>query len=860
VNAASWAALKDAFAELVDLSPAERKARLTDIGARDPERARRIELLLAADASAGMHLEAFDTLCGPFPLTDSRPPLDEAAAADPLGLAGRQVAQFRVRHMLGSGGMGVAYEATDLRLGRTVALKFLLPQFSPDVEAKQRFLHEARAASALDHPNVCTILEVGESEHGLFLAMPAYPGETLKARIARDGALPASDAVAIVRQVLSGVGAAHAAGITHRDIKPGNIIVMPDGTVKILDFGLAKVRDAQLTEPGLRPGTVAYMSPEQVNGAGIDQRADLWAVGVVLHEMLTGQRPFGSGSDLSTLYAILNDEPDPPSTARTGIPEMLDDIVARLLRKHPAERYQDAADVLADLDTGFAARTAVAGAPKTGIGGPRPLRVGRPVLAGLVVLFAAATTLPILRGMNESTGSNAAEDRPSIAVLPFTDTSPERDQEYLGDGIAEEILNALAGLPGLRVPARSSSFSFKGGNLSAGEIARQLGVANVLEGSVHRTGDRVRVTARLLDTAANRHLWSQTFNRDYREIFALQAEIADTVAHALEVRFSGNRRNAPTEELAAYELYLRGVFHWNRRTLQDLRLAIEFFEQATHHDPAYAQPYAGLALSYALLHLSDPAAVDALGHVESYAARALDLDPALAEAHAARGYAHHWQWRWRDAEREFERALVLNPGYSTAHQWYGEHLTKMGRRDEGEALMRRAITLDPLSLVAHNDLGIVLMLRGRFDEAIAQFEQVRRMDPGFALPLLLLHRANLLAGHTDAAADAGRRWAELSEIADPTDMTLLARATTDPAQRRAAQDVLTRWAQQPTPRWPEIAMYYALLDERERALDALEQAMRVRAPMLAQLKVAPWLDPLRSDPRFAAILAQLAFP
>lgn len=872
IRSDDWAALEAAFATLVDLSPEARAERLAQVTSADPELGARLATLLAADADADRRLRRYDLLS--TAPDASAPPPGDPPLADPLGISGRSVAHFRVLDVLGSGGMGVAYRAEDTRLGRTVALKFLLPQYALDAEARRRFVQEARAASALEHPNVCTVLEVGESEHGLFFAMPAYAGETLRQRLARTTALAVADAVDIARQILLGLGAAHAAGITHRDLKPGNVVITPDGTVKILDFGLAKVRDLHQSTPGVRPGTVAYMSPEQLQGRDVDHRSDLWSTGVVIYEMLTGARPFGAGHDLSTLYSILHDEPAPPSSL-AAVPPRLDAVVAGLLRKRPDERFASAADALAALaDIDAAATPARATHPplRRWVTGSAPhglprRRVRRSMharaatlLGTLLVLVVAALAVPALR-RSAADRAAAAGERASVAVMPFADTSPARDQAHLGEGVAEEILNALTQVNGLRVPARSSSFAFKGTDAPLSEIARQLDVRTVLEGSVHRDGNRIRITVRLVDARGNRHLWSQTFDRRISDIFAVQAEIAGTVAEALRVRLAPPATaQPPTRNLVAYELYLRGLFHWNRRTSQDLGQAIDFFTQATQHDSTYAQAYAGLALAYAVLQPMHPSTPDTLERGHAAATRALALDPTLAEAHAARGYAFHWQWRWSDAERELQRAIALNPAYATAYEWYGEHLVKMGRTDEGEELVRRAIVLDPLSLVAQSDLGIVLMLSRRYDEAIAQLERVHRADPGFPIALYVLHRTHLLAGDTAAAAEAGRRWAELVGMSEPADMVILTHAVHDAGQRTAALAVLERWQASPAPVWLDIAMYYAMMDERDRAIDAIERAMELRLPMMAQLNVTPWLDPLRDDPRMADILRRMAFP
>ncbi|HSJ06560.1 MAG TPA: protein kinase [Longimicrobiales bacterium] len=755
IGAERWGELKEVFATLVDLPPHTVATRLANLARTDPELHDAVAALLRADARVGSMPDAAEG--------SAISPEHATGGPDPFGFVGRTIAHFRVLDVLGGGGMGVVYRAEDVRLGRDVALKFLLPQYSFDPTAKRRFLKEARAASALHHPNVCTVYEVGESDDGhLFLAMACYAGRTLKALLAEDVHIGVSEAVRIAAQVLRGLSAAHEAGIVHRDLKPGNLLIGSDGAVRILDFGLARARDdLDLTAPGEQPGTVAYMSPEQITGDPVDARTDLWSLGVVFYEMLAGHSPFRRGHDLSTIHSILHDAPAPLSRSRPDLPAALDPVVLRLLRKNPVERYATSEEVLTDL------KRAAAGRPPPGNRGRRIVAAA----ALMLVVLAGVTLVPVRGGMGaDRTPADARPDAAvtvnSIAVLPFMNLGTDPDEKYLGDGIAEVILNVLHQFPELDVMSRASAFTFRNSDLPASEIGNRLGVRTLLGGTVRRSGADIRITAWLVDARSDRELWSQTFERRVEDIAVTEVEIANAVAGVLEVRRAAahalGSADATTGHIA-HEAYLHGLFHWHRRTPADVRQAIHYFEEAIRVDPSLARAHAGLALAWAVLPvLSGRSATDFVPSVEGAAGRALHLDPSLADAHAALGYVYHQDWRWEDAEQSFRRALELEPRHATALQWYGEHAVKMGRADEAERLLRRAVELDPLSVIAHSNLGLVLWLGGRIPEARARFEHTTRIDPGFVIAYLFLFRVHTAAGDLGGALEAGRTWAALS--------------------------------------------------------------------------------------------------
>jgi serine/threonine protein kinase len=574
-------------------------------------------------------------------------------------MIGETISHYKITEKLGEGGMGVVYKAEDTRLKRSVALKFLSPELMGSEEWKHRFIREAQAASALDHPSICTTYEIDEIDDQTFIAMSYIEGRSLAERI-ESGPLEAAEAVRIAIQVAEGLQRAHRKGIVHRDIKPANIMLTDDGHAKILDFGLAKLADrTRLTKTATVMGTVSYMSPEQARGEAVNYGADIWSLGVVIYEMLTGEVPFDGANDQAVIYSILNKEPEPISSIREDMPHALDEAVRKMLRKESEERYEDMDSLIGDL---------------------------KRAQSGL-----AASPMP------------EEESSPSIAVLPFTNMSADPDQEYFCDGLAEELINALTQIEDLHVVARTSAFSFKGQQLDVREIGRKLNVATVLEGSVRKAGNRLRITGQLVKVADGYHLWSERYDREMDDVFAIQDEITLAIVDKLKPRLLGEEKaklaKSRAVDLEAYNLYLRGRWFAGQLAQEAFEKAIECYNQAIKKEPDYAPAYAGLADCHTWLPFVGPfESKKIMPKARKAALKALQLDDNLAEAHSSMALIKSlYDWDWESGEREYKRAIELNPGVAFIHQRYAMFLMYMGRHDEAINEAERALELDPLS-------------------------------------------------------------------------------------------------------------------------------------------------------------------
>jgi serine/threonine-protein kinase len=786
-----WAAVLAAFDEIVELDADERHARLDAIGSEDPEMLRALEQLLAADLEADTRLARIDGALG----TGGSHSGESASHADPLHLVGRTVSHFRVLAPLAQGGMGVLYRAEDMRLERAVALKLPLATAHLDRSVKERFLHEARLAGALDHPNLCSIYEAGETDDGhLFYAMPLYPGETLRARLSREGALPVAEALRIAKQIAHGLGAAHQAGIVHRDLKPANVMVLPDGAVKILDFGLARANDLSLTTSRAALGTVAYMAPEQVQGRSLDGRADLFALGVLLYEMLTGSRPFPGDEAVAIMHAILHTEPLPASALRRDIPADLDDVVRTLLSKVPSERYASAEDVstaVALIQLGAPSASRVS-SPERAARTPRPWT--RPIAVAVAVVAVIALGAWLI-----SRGTASPHAARSVAVVPFRDSSDAADGGYIAVGLSDAIATELSRLRGVIVPGYLSTSTYRATSRTEREIANALEVSAVVTGTLRRSGDRAQVMIRLFDTTSNRALAAQRYDRPLTELLDVQRAATREIVATLGIAVTPAERvvldRAPTTNPRAYDWYLRGrdieLQALSRKFMatipaDGLRLAQSFYSRARDLDPSFAIARARLATTLMRGAMTYDSTEARREHARLEAETALRLQPGLAEAHAA--LASYWGYRGRDPAKaivEAELALAGAPNSGELHVNLGNCYVAVGRWEDAVAAFERAMRVDARNPDAPTYAALTLLRLRRDEQAMRAFDRAIELAPDN-------HMVRVIKGHTylrwrgtpDSLAAVLRtvppNW-------DPDGMTTWARYTVLRVQRRHAE-------------------------------------------------------------------------
>jgi serine/threonine-protein kinase len=826
---------------------------------------------------------------------------------------GSTLSHYRIVSKIGAGGMGEVYLAQDTKLDRKVALKILPADVAANQDRMRRFVQEAKAAAALNHPNIAHMYEIDESEGTNFIAMEFIDGVTLREKIHRERT-ELKKLLRYLQHVAEGLAKAHAAGIVHRDLKPENIMITRDGHAKVLDFGLAKLIEPRLvgttqvedqgdaatailqqhSKPGLIMGTVGYMSPEQAQGKTneIDQRSDIFSFGCILFEAATGKKPFEGDSIVKSLHSLIYEPTPQIKELNPSAPTDLQRIIRRCLAKDPDERYQTIKDVAielkelrremetgADFDTTVTPPSTIETALTSESGstnqstavrsGSRPSTVSSAeyivqglkqykvsVALALVTLIAGVALLAYFLHAR-----NTVVAIESIAVLPFDNTGSDQDTEYLADGLTESLIYRLSQLPNLKVSPRSVVFHYKGKETDPLKVGRELGVSAVLSGRITQRGNNLNISTELVDVRNNQLLWGERYERKASDLMATQREMAGEIVDKLRLQVSPNEKALSkhyTESNEAYQLYWKGRFYWNKRTGEGMQKSLEYFQQAIERDPNFALAYSGLADAYDLLAAPDAVggmpAHEAMPKAKAAALKALEIDDGLAEAHVSLAHVKYYYDRdWAGAEREYKRAIELNPNYPTAHQWYAVYLMSAGRFDESLAEARRAQELDPLSLPINMTIGWVLLNARQYDQSIEQLRKTLEMDPDF---ILAHHRLGLAYEQKRMYDEAIAEFRQLGTLSagNPVGVAPLARAYALSGKRAEAQKTLAELQKLSERNYvspASIALIYVALGDKDQAFAWLEKADKERDGSLARLRVDPRFDSLRSDPRFA---------
>jgi serine/threonine protein kinase/tetratricopeptide (TPR) repeat protein len=779
--------------------------------------------------------------------------------------------RYEVIEELGKGGMGKVYRVEDKKIKEELALKLIKPEIAADKKTIERFGNELKFARQIAHRNVCKMYDLSEAEGTHYITMEYVPGEDLKSFIRRAGPLSAGKTIYIAKQVCAGLAEAHRLGVVHRDLKPQNVMIDKEGNVRIMDFGIARSLKAKgVTGAGVMIGTPEYMSPEQAEAKEVGKRSDIYSLGVILYEMVSGKVPFEGETPLSIAMRHKSEAPTDPKELNSQISDDLSSLILKCLEKDKEKRFQSAEEVRSELER------IEKGIPTTEIEIPKRKPITSreitvtfglkklliPALVVVAIIIAAVIiwqVLPQREAVPPPTGMH------SIAVLPFEDLSPQKDQEYLCDGLAEELINRLTNIERVKVPARTSAFSFKGKELGIQDIGKELKVEMLLEGSIRKADNRLRIQVQLVNVADGYPVWSQKYERNMEDIFALQDEISLAIVDNLKIKLLGDEKERivkhHTENIEAYNLYLQGRYFWNQRTREGLRKSVDYFKQAIEIDPDYALAYSGLADSYITagdyLYLPPK---EAFSEARAAALKALELDKNLAEAYnALAAIKKYYDWDWQGAEREHKRALELNPNYPTAHQWYAEFLAAMGRFDEALAEVKRAQELDPLAPIKYFSEAFIHWLARQYDQAIERCEKALELDPDFFivfeyLALSYYHKGmydEFMLNRPKSMAHAGISPKEIEEFRNVYEKSGIR------AGIQSELNHLKKLSEQHYVSPFYFADSYALLDEKDQAFEWLEKACEERSPMLVYLRNHPDFDNLRSDPRFKVLLKKI---
>lgn len=907
MEAERWQRINDLFLSALEKKPAERATFINAACSDDDDLRGEVESLLAAHDGASEFIEE--------PVVEAATQLLGKEHA--RSMEGRKIGHYQIVSLLGAGGMGEVYLARDRKLARQVAIKLLPLRFTLEPDRVARFQREAQAASALNHPNILTIHEIGDADHVHFIATEFIDGVTLRNQL-QSAQLSVRESIDIAVQIASALTTAHDAGIVHRDIKPENVMLRKDGIVKVLDFGLAKLteqptmlrdfRDSPRvpvqTDAGVVMGTAHYMSPEQARALPTDARTDVWSLGVVLYEMVAGERPFSGTTTSDVIAAILTTEPSPLSFQSAEVPGELARIVTKALRRDAAERYQTVGNMLLDLrnlkqELEFNSRLGRAAGPDAVVSRnvldsgdnkafttttraePRSTSSIHYLVDGIrrhkLVALVVAAVIGINAIMLVSYWHFARDD--SLAVLPFTymNTDPQAsanpDRDFFADGVTEDLINRLSHISGLRLIARNSVFRYKGKHVDPQAVGRELGVRNVLMGQIVQRGDDLNISIELVDARNNSHLWGEQYNRKVTDLFAVQKEISREISDRLGLRLTGRQLERAiqnyTDNPEAYQLYSKGRYFWNKRTPDDLQKAADYFQQAIAKDSSYALAYSGLADSYYYMGYAfgRTPPTEAMPKAKAAALKALELDENLAEAHTSLGLVKFaYDWDWAGAENEFKRAIKLNPNYASAYHFYSVYLTCVPKRfDEAIAVAKQGIELDPLSIPINNILADHLHIAGRYDEAIEQRRKVLELNPNDASQHLQQSDSYAAKGMYDEAfaeqlrADAGKDKERIEEYRKL--YTSSGWSAYLQKRIRDEQPGIVERLSQPNHTNLDFALAvqnYAALGEKDKAFELLNRMYEDRNGMLIWLNVDQ--SSLRSDSRFDELVRRVGFP
>ncbi|HKA19800.1 MAG TPA: protein kinase [Blastocatellia bacterium] len=828
-------------------------------------------------------------------------------ASEPIA---RTVGRYKLLEKIGEGGMGEIYLAEDPTLNRRVALKLLPDRFTQDEDRVRRFEQEAKAASALNQPNIITIFEIGKADGAHYMVTEYIQGETLRQKMASN--LTINSWLDVGIQVASGLKAAHEAGIIHRDIKPENVMVRPDGLVKLLDFGIAKLIDRPLfgetensygtkpdvdaveqavneTSPGVIIGTVTYMPPEQLRGLKLDAGVDLFSLGVVLYEVITGESPFPGTSQVDVISAILDREPQPLANLRPEAPPELQRIISKALEKDRDHRYQSANDLLVDLTSlkhelefqsrldlsirntgeiaGGAGRSTTdlesVGTKAKSFGTMISSEIKRhKLLTSLLVLMVIAIPLALVYLGYLLFSRNSDSALTSVAVLPFKNLSSDPEQEYLSNGICETLINRLSRLPSLKVIASSSTLRYKDTGISPSDVARELHTTAVVTGRIQQVGDHLSISVELVDGRDSRQLWGERYNREAKDLLSLEAEISSDIAEKLRLQLTPGQQQQVAKRSSAkpkaYELLMKGAYYRSKGGTEDRKKAAEYFNQAIAVDPEYALAYAEVSdIQRSLVGSSVLDPKQYLSKAEQDARKAIQLDDTLAEAHYALANVATYEWKWEEAEREYKRAIELNPNLALAHRWYASYLRIIGRHDEAVAEIHRARDLDPISPGVNATVGYILFSARKYDQAIDVLKNTIGLDGEYPYTHLFLGFTYAAKGMYSDAIPAYRTAMELG-LNTPSTRVSFAATCARSGDRQQAEAILKQFQMSKEYVSPgDLAILYASLGDRDQALALLEKAYEARDPQLQNLGVSPAYDPLRSDARFQDLLRKL---